>query len=368
MEPQMRLPSAGFANSAARMALVLGLPFFLLLLDVYLHPLLVASTESIGTADLTQIMTHGAVSLGRLRAHQIMVSIDAINDPDYLSFLQGTPNALVISTFVDVDKQAYGSGALQFAVRRRLKEVSPSDDVALQSLLERLRGFYAGQLLTLPLHIPVDKFLSFPLNYILIIALPVGHPETEDVESGLKRAFQQAERLGIVNIILPVLATNWKNETNNHLLSLGDLFGAMFDSINSGEYPRDIYVSLYKEWPTFQLENAAATLNEAWIKTTEDATDPVPLYRAEIRLTLIFLLLCLITCGFLVKYSVRTFLIVAVSFVTLAVGTKELFAFLSVDSGPIYGLFVRIGILAVLALGFPAIVSWNPKDIFKQKS
>jgi hypothetical protein len=357
-----------FANSAARMALVLALPIFLLLLDVYLHPLLVASTESIGAVDLIQIMTQGAVPLGRLRAHQIMVSIDAINDPDYLSFLHGAPNALVISTFVDVDNQNYGSGALQFAVRRRLREVSPSDDVALQSLLERLKGFFAGQLLTLPLHISEDKFPGFPLNYILIIALPAGHPESEDVESGLKRVFQQAERLGIVNIIVPTLATDWKNETNNHLLSLGDLFGAMFDAINLGEYPKYIYISLYKQWPTFQLENAAATLNEAWIKTTEDATDPVPLYRAEIRLTLIFLIVCLITCGFLVRYTVRTFLIVAVSFVTLAVGTKELLAFLSLDSGPIYGLFVRIGVLSVLALGFPAIVSWNPKDIFKQKS
>lgn len=109
-------------------------------------------------------------------------------------------------------------------------------------------------------------------------------------------------------------------------------------------------------------------MNEAWIKTIEDARDPVPLYRAEIRLTLIFLIVCLITCGFLVKYTVRTFLIVAVAFVTLAVGAKELLAFLSLDSGPIYGFFVRIGVLAVLALGFPAIVSWNPKDIFKHNS
>jgi len=363
----MRFSSIRFANSAARMALVLALPTFLLLLDVYLHPLLVASTESTGTADLNQIMTHGTVSLGHLRAHQIMVSIDAIDDPDYLRFLHGAPNALVISTFVDVDKQVYGSGALQFAVRRRLQQVSPRDDADLQSLLERLRGFYAGQLLTLPLHTSADKFPGLPLNYILIIALP-RHPDSDDVESGLKRAFQQAERLGIVNIILPELATNWQNETNNRLLSLGDLYGAMFSSINSGEYPRYIYVSLYKQWPTFQLEGAAATLNEAWIKTIEDATDTVPLYRAEIRLTLIFLIVCLMTCGFLVSYTVRTFLIVAVSFVTLAVGAKELLAFLSLDSGPIYGLFVRFGVLAVLALGFPAIVSWNPKDIFKHNS
>jgi hypothetical protein len=250
----MRFSRIRYPNSAARMALVLALPIFLLLLDVYFHPLLVASTESTGTADLTQIMTHGAVSLGRLRAHQIMVSIDAIDDPDYLSFLHGTPNALVISTFVDVENHVYGSGALQSAVRRRLQQVSPRDDADLQSLLERLRGFYAGQLLTLPLHIAADKFPEFPLNYILVIALPLGRPDSDDVESGLMRALQQAERLGIVNIILPALATNWKNETNNHLLSLGDLYGAMFDSINSGEYPRYIYLSLYKQWPSWQWE------------------------------------------------------------------------------------------------------------------
>jgi hypothetical protein len=361
----MRFPSIRFANSAARMALVLAFPIVLLLVDIYLHPLLLASTESIGTADLTQIMTRGAVPLGRLRAHQIMVSIDAINDPAYLSFLQGTPNALVISTFVDVDNQAYGSGALLSAVRRRLQEVSPSDDVALQSLLERLKGFYPGQLLTLPLHISADKFPGFPLNYILMIALPVGHPESEDIQSGLKRVFQEAERLGIVNIISPTLATNWQSQTQKKKLSLGELFGTLFDSISSGEYPRQIYISLYKEWPTFQLENAAATLNEAWIRTTADATDVVPLYRAEMRLTLIFLIVCLVTCGFLVRYTVRTFLIVAVSYVTLAVGSKELLTFLSLDSGPTYGLLVRMGFLAALALGFPAIVSWNPKDIFK---
>jgi len=244
------------------MSLVLAFPIFLLLLDVYLHPLLVASTESIGTADLNQIMTLGAVPLGRLRAHQIMVSIDEINDPDYLSFLHGAPSALVISTFVDVERQVYSSGALQRAVRHRLQQVSPSDDVALQSLLERLRGFYAGQLLTLPLHISADKFPSFPLNYLLIIALPTGRPESGDVASALERMFRQAERLGIVNVILPALATNWINETKNKLLSLGDLYGAMFDSINTGEYPRYIYISLDKQWPTFQLENAAATLND----------------------------------------------------------------------------------------------------------
>jgi hypothetical protein len=297
-----------------------------------------------------------------------MVSIDAINDPDYLSFLQGTPNALVISTFVGVDN-AYGSGALLSAVRRRLQEVSPSDDVALQSLfLEHLKGFYPGQLLTLPLHISAGKFPGFPLNYILMIALPVGHPDSEDIQSGLKRVFQEAERLGIFNIILPTLATNWQSQTQKKKLSLGEFFGTLFESISSGEYPRQIYISLYKEWPTFQLENAAATLNEAWIRTTADATDVVPLYRAEMRLTLIFLIVCLVTCSFLVRYTVRTFLIVAVSYVTLAVGSKELLTFLSLDSGPTYGLLIRVAFLAALALGFPAIVSWNPKDIFAQKS
>jgi len=52
--------------------LVLSVPLSLLFVDIYSHPLLVASTASVGAPDLTEILVHGAVPLGRLRAHEIL--------------------------------------------------------------------------------------------------------------------------------------------------------------------------------------------------------------------------------------------------------------------------------------------------------
>jgi hypothetical protein len=68
-----------------------------------------------------------------------------------------------------------------------------------------------------------------------------------------------------------------------------------------------------------------------------------------------------------VRYTLRSFALVAVPYVTLAVGSKEILTLLTADTSPPARLLIQIAILSVLALGFPAIVSWDPKDLFKGK-
>ncbi len=69
-------------------------------------------------------------------------------------------------------------------------------------------------------------------------------------------------------------------------------------------------------------------------------------------------------CSFSATYTLKNFVIIALSFVTLGFSAGKWVAPLVVEQGAGAQLLVQIVILVVLAIAFPIIVTWNPKEVF----
>jgi hypothetical protein len=293
------------------------------------------------------------------------VSLDDITDSRYLNFLSGKPNALIISAFFENNKTF---GELQNAVLKRLRTESPNDYVAVTDKFQDLQDFSAGQVLDIPLHIPENNYRRFSVDDLLVINLPManGHPNPKYVETGLKEALNIADRKNFVNIVVPCLVARW-NDTGENSLYLSEFFRIFFKSVPLAEKFDRIYLSLYYGWPTLQLESATRALNAAWQETMMRSTEGVKLYRVDFRLIMCFLEVCLIVCAFIVRFTFKNTLIIVVGFVGLAFGSKTwIDSIVEQESG--MALLVKFAVLSVLALAFPIIVTWNPKDIFAQKA
>ena len=109
-------------------------------------------------------------------------------------------------------------------------------------------------------------------------------------------------------------------------------------------------------------------LNEAWRQTVTDEQGNYILYRHDLRLIMVALLICLIVCSFSVKYTLRNFLIISVGFVALALGADKWFTPLVAGSNANTQLEAQALVLLIMAVAFPIIVTWNPKDIFDHKA
>jgi hypothetical protein len=255
---------------------------------------------------------------------------------------------------------------LQNAVLYRLQTVAPNDYVAVKQRFRQMKKFTPGQVMDISLHIAPEQYSDFPLNELLIVALPRGKPDPQDIKTGLRRALTIANRKGVSNVVIPFLGTRW-NDHGNGSLSLPTLFNILFKSIPLSSREARLYLSFYYNSPTFQLEDAARALNTAWQQTLTDSGQSRVLYRLDFRVIIIFLEFCFLVCSFFVQLTAKNVLIIALAFVGLAYGSKTWVDMLvQADEGAAFR--VKLLVFAVIALCFPMIVTWNPKDIFTARS
>ncbi len=344
--------------------MVLLVPLAVLGIDLYLFPLLFSRMVIERSAGLVDVLQKQAVELGVFRAHHLYVSIDDIADPQYLSLLPPGATALVISAYIAGDgTQTNADGALLGAVLSRLRRLSSEDHIRLTDELAKLRKPSNWQVTDLALHVPASNFRSFPVDHLLIVALPEGHPDPKNLQAALAQALTVSQRKRLANVIVPTLAVRWDDHGKN-ALSPSDFFDTFFGGLPVADHPDRIYLSLYKSWPTFQLEETAEALNTRWKLSVSDAEGDYVLYRREIRLVLCALVICLLACSFSATYTLKNFVIIALSFVTLGFSAGKWVAPLVVEQGAGAQLLVQIVILVVLAIAFPIIVTWNPKEVF----
>jgi hypothetical protein len=182
----------------------------------------------------------------------------------------------------------------------------------------------------------------------------------QDLSKALRRTFAIAAADGVSSLVVPCIGTNWEY---NHSLSFDVFFGAFFEALPSGSVPRDVWLSLYAEWPTFHLEAAMASLNAHW-EALFQAPQTV-FYHRDSRLALVFLSLCLFVCSGQAPPTAKNVLIIATSFVASATAANSTVASLAQTYGETVAMVAQIAALAFLAVLFPLIVHWNPKDLFK---
>jgi hypothetical protein len=196
-------------KSIRRFAVVSAIPFFLLAV-AFFSPIWIDTHIAKSDTGLNDLVQHNSVYLGSFRGNDVFVSLDDIRDPEYLTNLQGRPTALVVSVFVSPDDEAT-PGALVTAVRSRLGQISPDDQMRLTNISERLRGATPGRAVDFPLHIPISKQAKFPIDMLLVITLPYGSRAKDALKAGITRAILLADTKSVLNVIVPCIGIKWEN-------------------------------------------------------------------------------------------------------------------------------------------------------------
>ena len=350
-------------NGWRRILIVLSLPVLLLGVDFFLFPILLFNKIERNGVDLTTLLTERVLPLGTINGHRIFISIDDIQEPDFVSYLPKKARAaLIISAYLEDDAQQI-QGALQNSVLQRIGSTSPVDSNLIGRQLAALRKFQAGQVANIPL--PSRLRDAFPIDNLLVIMMPPQDPDQKDVETGLTRALTIAQRTGLSNVIIPSIGNRW-NVQHQNSFPIAELAEAIFGAVAQVENIDNIYIAFYKPWPTIHLESAAEALNAAWqqVMLTANA-DPMPLYRKDFRMTLAFMLVAFLAGAFWVKLTPANVLSIGVLFYGASLGVKPIVEFIKPDD-PLTKFIISSGILLVSAVALPVVTRWSPKDIFKR--
>jgi hypothetical protein len=249
-------------------------------------------------------------------------------------------------------------------VLEKLMQISPNDGRRLRDLFDQIKGRSPGEILEFSLDVPEDQYYRFPIKHLFVLLIEQGDSgQSKDVISkGITGIIEKAERKNVSTLIIPCIGYNWANKNS---IVFDDFFRPVFQSLTLASAPRQIYLSLYTNWPTFVLEQAVSSLNGIWKENFQASYGRIPVpYRANLRLILLLLSVCLLVCSFYAPLTFKNFLIIVSSFVGSAVGSNSLITFLTQGYDASFRIFVLAIVLIILAVGLPFFVHWNPKDIF----
>jgi hypothetical protein len=167
-------------------------------------------------------------------------------------------------------------------------------------------------------------------------------------------------------VIIPCIGIKWQNSRGATDISLPVFFDTLFSAIPATSHPHRLYLSLYKSWPTFELQDVISALDSAWQSTPVEEAATFPIHHRDTRLVELFLLPCLLSCGMLTRLNLRNVLIIVIVFLSIGVGAKTAIDLIATGQSPGLNLIIQFVYLAALSVGLPFIVKWNPKDIFEE--
>jgi hypothetical protein len=349
-----------------RRRLLIVLPLLILVIDALKFPVIFESRHLVKSFSIVSLFEQQTVPLGTFRAHRIHVAVDNIIDSNYLAYVDGRVNALLISHFIDSESQDSTLGALGKAVLEKLRQVSPYETRKLVDVLARSPTSRPGEILEVSLKVPAEDYRHFPIDHLFILVVkedPSG--ESRDIISkGIAEVLKLAEWRKISTLVIPCLGYNWEDKNS---LKFDDCFRPVLESLPVASAPRNIYLSLYSDWPTSTLEEAVASINRALERTFRGNYGLIPvLYRGHFRLTLLLLAVCLLVSSFYAPLTIRNFLIIAFSYIGSAMGSGTIIDFLTQGYGMTARSVVQILVLVVFAVGLPFLVDWNPRNIFSK--
>jgi hypothetical protein len=351
-------------NGPVRLSLVLLAPIIILAVDFYRYPMLFSKYTPQGAGNINEVLRNGSVPLGNFRGHQVFASIGEISDPQFLYFIRSGTTGLVVSAYVETVKgQSTVQGALQGAVMGRVQSVSKAKAVTLADHFSNLTAPSSWDVSDFPLDLSDAEHQVFPINRVLVVALPIGRADAAELKKALVRTMIASQDAHIANLVVPPLTVRIAEHAKESL-SFSDFFQTFFSAIPIADYPDRLYLSLDQSWPTSELQSAMESLNEAWRQIVTDEQGDYILYRHDLRLIMAALIVCLIVCSFSVKYTLKNFLIISLAFIGLSLGADKWVTPLVVGSNANALLEVQAVVLLIMALAFPLIVTWNPKNVF----
>jgi hypothetical protein len=204
---------------------------------------------------VSELIARKIVPLGPLHSYRFYALLDDIGKEDCLAQMRGERNILVISAYDDGE-----STALRRAVFGKLRQASPDDYRNVSSRLGKDSGLKPGEVIHFGLSIPPTARRLFPVDDLVVVIFEAGNHRYDQVSWEVK-LLEVAERSGSKNVIVPCLGRDWRDR---HTVNFRDFFGRVLWSITAARQPANLYFSFYSEWPSFELEDAAASLNAAW--------------------------------------------------------------------------------------------------------
>lgn len=342
----------------------MSVPIAVLCLDFLLYPVIFEGLGAKREIGVVSLLRREELTLGTFKAHVIRVSMDDIKDSNYLGNISSKNAALVISVYVDKDDEVI-RGALADALLERLQKLAPQDAGNIIDLLSHQNGIRPGHIVSFALHIPNAGSGQLRLSYLVVVPLRYGEPDQTKGEllSAFPEVFSFATERDVSALVIPCLGTNWQNKNS---ITFDEFFSAFFDTLRTSTTPRDIYISLYREWPSFYIEAAVSSLNSNWHRSFETVYHNLPnIYRRQFRFVTLFWLLCLLIVSSSVRLTVRKFIIVSVNFVLLELGAGQLVSFLTEGRGPLTALILEILVFTALAVWFRRIATWTAKSVFE---
>lgn len=345
-------------NSARRRAIFVTIPALILLVDYLFFPVVFETYRPVETANITHLLTHQVEWLGTYKGHQVSLSIDDLSQPQFLSYLKQKRNGLVVSVFRN-EKEPFEVGALMRAVLQKLKEVSPNDYRKLVDRLQKADGIKRGDVIPFPLDLPGDKYSEFPLNFLFIVVFEYGNVKEDQLTQGIKSVLDAARQQSMSNLVLPCVGVNSDNRDSS---KFNDFFSAVFAAFTATDRPLNIYLSLYSEWPTFVLEEAVAGLNGSWQTLPKESV--TSLYRRDLRLTLLLLIVCVFVSSFFTQLTIVNFLLITLGFAASGTAANKALDFFAQGYPATFRSVLQVLILTILALSFPFIVNLSLQKVF----
>ena len=316
------------------------------------------------TVSVSALLVQRALPVGAFKSYRVYLSLDDLASPRGLEDLAGTGNAaLAISHFVDPETEESATGALGRTVLDRLAETSPNDHAVLWDTLERMHRSSPGEVVELSLHVPDKQFRKFPFDHLFIAVLDE-NVSAEILSKALVNLFRKVERRQVSRLVLPRLGYRW--DSGNR--SFASYFDAVFAAVQPAERPRDLYLSLYSQWPTFILEEAVSSLNAAPPAERDPESETRLPYRRDLRLALLLLPICLFVCSLHVPITLKSFVLIGTGLVGSLLGSKELLSFSTQGLDETWQFGAQAIVWLLLALLFPVVVLWNPADLFKKSA
>src|SRR5262249_40853458 len=120
------------------------------------------------------------------------------------------------------------------------------------------------------------------------------------------------------------------------------------------------------EWPTATLELVSASFNAAVSQVTVDAQSN-RFYRQRVRGLYLLLSLCLLSTSLVIRLTLRAVAIISASFTTAYLGLDAMLTPFLADLSSEAQLPIAAFVYLSLAVLFPVIVRWDPRELFKKR-
>jgi len=228
----------------------------------------------------------------------------------------------------------------------------------LRTLLSRRHA--AGEVISYQLEPgPIDK--RFPFRYVYIGLFDAGaHVTPESLDKILPKLILRAADDGVQSLFIPSMGTTWDKRQE---LRVGDFYSSFFTTLPQSPRPSRIFLSLYKRWPSLEIEEGVRSINRGWATAFSGGKQRSALVNHNIRTVLLFTALCMFSSSRRVTMNIKNFLIIALSFGALAVAVNAAIK-VATAAYPAAELPSSLLILFVAALVYPFVATWSAKDVF----